>query len=89
MKTIVFMRHAKSSWNISDGITDEQRPLNKRGKRDAPEIGRRFKAKKFKIKMIVSSTALRALMTAEYVADAMNFTRVQIFESFYSFSKSV
>ena len=40
MKTLLVMRHAKSSWKDSE-ITDHDRPLNKRGKQDAPRMGRR------------------------------------------------
>jgi len=35
MKTLLLLRHAKSSWKDSD-IDDHERPLNKRGKKDAP-----------------------------------------------------
>ena len=38
MKTLLILRHAKSSWS-NPGLADIDRPLNKRGKRDAPRIG--------------------------------------------------
>ncbi len=42
MKLLDLVRHAKSSW-AEPGLADIDRPLNKRGKRDAPEMGRRLK----------------------------------------------
>ncbi len=80
MKTIIFLRHAKSSWKES-GLSDEARPLNKRGKLNAPEMGKRLKAKGYGLDMIISSTAVRAVTTAESVADAMGFTGDLIKES--------
>jgi hypothetical protein len=41
MKLLSLVRHAKSSWKDAQ-ISDFDRPLNKRGKRDAPRMGRRF-----------------------------------------------
>ena len=38
MKTILILRHGKSSWS-NPGLADIDRPLNKRGKRDAPRMG--------------------------------------------------
>ncbi len=72
MKTIIFLRHAKSSWKEA-GLSDEKRPLNKRGKLNAPEMGKRLKEKGYRVDIIISSTAVRAVMTAESVADAMDF----------------
>jgi phosphohistidine phosphatase len=63
MKTLLLIRHAKSSW---DDITlsDFDRPLNERGKRDAPMMARRLTDKKIKIDSFVSSPAKRAKKTA-------------------------
>jgi phosphohistidine phosphatase len=38
MKSLLILRHAKSSWKHPE-LTDHERPLNKRGKRDAPRMG--------------------------------------------------
>jgi len=38
MKSLLILRHAKSSWKHPE-LTDHDRPLNKRGKRDAPRMG--------------------------------------------------
>ena len=43
MKILTLVRHAKSSWKDTS-LADRDRPLNKRGKRDAPEMGRRIAA---------------------------------------------
>ncbi len=70
MHTIVFMRHAKSSWKEA-GLSDEKRPLNKRGKLNAPEMGKRLKAEGYDVDKIISSTAVRALKTAEIISEVM------------------
>ena len=43
MKRLILARHAKSSWG-EPGLADYDRSLNKRGKRDAPQMGKRMKA---------------------------------------------
>jgi phosphohistidine phosphatase len=67
MKTLYLMRHAKSSWKDPD-LADHERPLNKRGKKDAPEMGRRLKKQGVQLDIIVSSDAKRAMDTAAAVA---------------------
>jgi phosphohistidine phosphatase len=74
MKTLTIVRHAKSSWKDM-GLRDRDRPLNKRGKRDAPEMGRRIQAHGIRPSLIVSSPAKRAWTTAEAVAEAINYPR--------------
>ncbi len=68
MKTLLLLRHAKSSWKESH-LTDHDRPLNKRGQSDAPRIGKLIVQENIQPGLIVSSTALRARSTAEAVAD--------------------
>jgi phosphohistidine phosphatase len=63
-KTLLLIRHAKSSWDIGP-LNDFERPLNDRGKRDAPEMAKRLLNKKIKIDAFVSSPARRAKKTAE------------------------
>lgn len=68
MKTLLLIRHAKSSWdNIAD--TDFERPLNERGKHDAPIMAKRLHDKKIEINLFVSSPAKRAKKTAEIFMD--------------------
>lgn len=74
MKTLTLVRHAKSSWKDSS-LPDRDRPLNKRGKRDAPEMGRRIVAAGIRPSLIVSSPAVRAWTTAKVIANAIGYPR--------------
>ena len=68
MKTLILVRHAKSSWeNI--GEPDIERPLNERGKKDAPEMARRLKKRQVEIDAFISSPAKRARRTAKAFAE--------------------
>ena len=67
MKTLILVRHAKSSWD-KVGMDDIERPLNERGKEDAPVMARRLKDKKIDIDIFVSSPAKRAHRTCKYFA---------------------
>lgn len=66
------MRHAKSSWGDAD-TADHDRPLNKRGKLDAPAMGEMLRAEGLVPDWIVSSTAKRARSTARRVAKACGY----------------
>ncbi len=72
MKTLLIMRHAKSSWKDQDS-PDHDRPLNKRGKNDAPRMGKLLKDEDLLPDIIMSSTAVRAKKTAELVAKACKY----------------
>jgi phosphohistidine phosphatase len=72
MKSVLVLRHAKSSWKYPDK-TDHERPLNKRGKRDAPLMGRLLKKERLVPDVIISSTAMRARATAEAIAKASGY----------------
>ena len=74
MKTLTLVRHAKSSWKDSS-LADRDRPLNKRGKRDAPEMGRRLADAGIRPSLIVSSPAVRAWTTATIIANAIGYPR--------------
>ena len=69
MKTLLIMRHAKSSWKNSS-LPDHDRPLNNRGEEDAPRVGEALKRLDLTPSLILSSTAERAVKTAELVAQA-------------------
>ncbi|HNP34963.1 MAG TPA: histidine phosphatase family protein [Woeseiaceae bacterium] len=72
MKTLTIVRHAKSSWNdMSHG--DKERPLNSRGKQDAPAMGRRIAAAGIRPSLIISSPAVRAWSTARAVARELTY----------------
>ncbi len=63
------IRHAKSSWSDPE-LADHDRPLNKRGRRDAPRMGERLHARGFAPDIIFTSTALRARLTADAIVSA-------------------
>jgi phosphohistidine phosphatase len=67
MKQLLLLRHAKSSWQ-DDSLSDHQRPLNDRGERDAPRIGRLICEQGLIPDLIISSSATRAQQTARAVA---------------------
>jgi len=64
MKTLLLARHAKSDWGIH-GLSDHERPLNGRGRSDAPAMARRLVEEGITLGRIVSSTAVRAHSTAD------------------------
>ncbi len=72
MKTLLILRHGKSSWKHTD-LSDHDRPLKKRGRRDAPRIGQLLSAEDLVPDVILSSTAKRASHTAELAAETCGF----------------
>lgn len=64
MKTLYIIRHAKSSWGDFT-LADFERPLNDRGKKDAPQMAQFLKDQKVSIDVFISSPAKRALKTCE------------------------
>ena len=74
MKTLYLVRHAKSSWK--DGIlSDHERPLNKRGEQDAPQMGKRLQRRQPEPEVIISSPAVRAKMTAKILATEIGYPK--------------
>jgi phosphohistidine phosphatase len=83
MKLLSILRHAKSSWKDPD-LDDHDRPLNKRGLRDAPRMGELLKSEDLVPDTILSSTARRARDTALAVAAAAGFPdEVRLTRSLY------
>ncbi len=72
MKTLTIVRHAKSSWK-ERGLSDRERPLNKRGKRDAPIVGDRVAKAGVRPSQIISSPAVRAWTTARIFAKKLGY----------------
>lgn len=70
MKTVYFIRHAKSSWSDLS-LRDFDRPLNKRGKRDAPFMSEKLQEFGVQPDAIISSPANRAITTATHFAKAL------------------
>ena len=68
------MRHAKSSWKQKD-LPDIERPLNSRGEKDAPAMGRLLRKKEMVPDIILSSPAVRARLTAEAVGKKSHYEK--------------
>jgi phosphohistidine phosphatase len=79
MKTLIVVRHAKSSWDDPE-LSDFKRPLNDRGEHDASRMARRLKEKDLSVDAVVSSPAVRALMTCHVFADVLKFPKDQVQE---------
>src|SRR5688500_15561286 len=72
MKTLLLLRHAKSSWK-DDSLDDHDRPLNERGKQEAPRMGQLLLDEQLLPDIILSSDAKRARRTVEKVCDAAGY----------------
>jgi len=72
MKTLLVLRHAKSSWNDPE-LDDHERPLNDRGRRDGPRMGELVREYGLIPDVVISSDAVRAQLTAEAVAEAARY----------------
>jgi phosphohistidine phosphatase len=70
LKTLHLLRHAKSDWD-DPKLSDEQRPLNGRGKRDAKRLGRHLELHPIDVQVVFCSPALRARRTLEAIASAL------------------
>lgn len=84
-KQLVICRHAKSSWDDAS-LSDVERPLNKRGRRDAPEMGRWLAERGLLPDLILASHATRAWTTAEAYADRLGYPpdRIQVDPGLYT-----
>jgi len=71
-KRLTLLRHAKSSWNNPE-LDDRDRPLNKRGERDAPMMGQRLLKKETRPSLILTSPAKRARQTARLIAGEIGY----------------
>ena len=72
MKTLLIQRHAKSSWK-DDTLPDHDRPLNKRGKEDAPRMGKLLREQDLVPELILSSDARRTHQTTELIIEESGF----------------
>ena len=84
MKTLYLMRHAKSSWNFDD-LGDQQRPLNDRGRDDAPLMGQALAKRDIRLDLLVSSPAVRAMSTAALVAHELAYPaeKIEVVDAIY------
>jgi phosphohistidine phosphatase len=76
-KELLLVRHAKSSWD-DPYLDDYDRPLNERGLRNALEMGKRLQEWSIRPDAWISSTALRAITTAQMIAEEIGFPQDQI-----------
>jgi len=72
MKTLLILRHAKSSWK-EEHLSDHDRPLNKRGRHDAPMMGKLIGKKGLQPQLIICSGAKRARETVKLVTEACGY----------------
>jgi phosphohistidine phosphatase len=83
MKTLLLLRHAKSSWK-NPGLADINRPLNNRGKQDAPRIGRLLREEDLLPDLVLSSPAVRAQKTTQAVTNESGYPgEIVIQDDFY------
>ncbi len=77
MKKLFIVRHAKSSWDFPE-LDDYDRPLSKRGKKNAPEMGKRLADKGIIPDKMITSPAKRAAATARRIAEEIEYSRKKI-----------
>ncbi|TNE80497.1 MAG: histidine phosphatase family protein [Gammaproteobacteria bacterium] len=87
MKTIALIRHAKSSWK-DNTLPDLDRPLNRRGRVNAPEMGRRLQEQPVSLKRVFSSPAVRATETAEWLMPSLGLgaANLEVVPALYTFN---
>ena len=87
MKTIALIRHAKSSWKDTT-LPDLDRPLNRRGRLNAPEMGRRLQEQPVSLKRVFSSPAVRAVETAEWLMPSLGLSaaKLDVVTALYTFN---
>lgn len=74
MKNLLLMRHAKSSWK-DDSLKDHERPLKKRGRKDAKRIAKVIKKNDLVPDLILSSSATRAKETVDIVVETLSYKK--------------
>jgi phosphohistidine phosphatase len=71
-RTLVMIRHAKSSW-ANPLQSDFERPLNERGKREAPEMANKLKQAGIAPDLVICSTAKRTRQTAKRICEVLGY----------------
>ena len=82
MKTLIIVRHSKSSWKNMN-LSDYERPLNKRGKKDAEIMSTELLKKNILIDYLLSSSSKRTIITSKYFIDKIKLNQYEFFESLY------
>ncbi|MBT8273915.1 MAG: histidine phosphatase family protein [Bacteroidia bacterium] len=88
MKSLVLVRHAKSSWEYDVG--DKERPLKKRGKNDAKIVSNEFLNTEFQPDMVFSSPANRAHSTCKIFQETLGIPddKLEVTDELYDFGGS-
>jgi len=76
-RSITLIRHAKSDWGHPE-LSDFDRPLNGRGEKDAPHMGKELKARGIGFDLVIASPANRALTTAKAICRKINYPKEKI-----------
>ena len=88
MKNLILIRHAKSSWK-NTSLDDFDRPLNKRGKQDAPIMADRLLKRGINMDYIISSPAKRAADTAKIFAGVLSYnSEITLTDDLYEASQN-
>jgi phosphohistidine phosphatase len=87
MKRVILMRHAKSSWS-DNNLNDHTRPLNKRGRRDAPIMALKIKEEGIVPQIIFSSDSSRTKETSKYLLTKLTNTKIEYNRQLYHASES-
>ena len=83
MKTLLLMRHAKSSWK-DQKLADHERPLKKRGRKDTANIAKFLKKNELVPDLIFTSSAIRAMETAEILMNKLEYEgKLETLDVFY------
>lgn len=88
MKTLIIIRHSKSSWK-DHSLSDFDRPLNKRGKKDAKKMSFELSEKIKKVDLLLSSSSKRTTQTSNYFLDSIDVRSNIFFENLYHSSSDL
>ena len=87
MKSLILIRHSKSSWKDLS-LTDFNRPLNRRGKSDGPLIASYLRNRITTVDYLHSSSSVRTFETSKYFINQIKFGKIQYDDSLYHCSSS-
>lgn len=79
LRTLTLIRHAKSSWKDTS-LSDFERPLNKRGRENAPMMGRMLYKAGTRFDLVITSPAVRALTTARMITAELDYPEQSLIE---------
>lgn len=90
MKNLFLLRHAKSDWGDAANTSDHDRPLNKRGREDAPRMAAFIKQLAIQPEIVYASTAKRAIDTVDPISTSLKLNKKQVhfIKDLYNFEAS-